>query len=173
MIFETWRSYFISWQMFKNKVWCPISRKIRRYFHFLLSLAYPIDRLDWSLFSVVILFHHWLIPLLEKIEIRAYILPHNFPAVLIIFAGQEGAIPGPNQERKLLCWWHWRDDYWHWVNHWGHPLERKEKDEKKYRLDLQGYNGIHIYTVHKYTNSFVHDGKCHLRILTDSLWKYC
>ena len=45
----------------------------------------------------------------------------------------------------------------------------KKKDEKKYRLDLQGYNGIHIYTVHKYTNSFVHDGKCHLRILTDSL----
>ena len=90
MIFETWRSYFISWQMFKNKVWCPVSRKIRRYFHFLLSLAYPIDRLDWALFSVVILFRH-LFPLLEKGEIRVFILPRNFPAVLIIFTGRGGA----------------------------------------------------------------------------------
>ena len=90
MIFETWRSYFISWQMFKNKVWCPVSRKIRRYFHFLLSLAYPIDRLDWALFSVVILFRHWF-PLLEKAEIQALILPRNLPAVLIIFTGRGGA----------------------------------------------------------------------------------
>ena len=90
MIFETWRSYFISWQMFKNKVWCPVSRKIRRYFHFLLSLAYPIDRLDWALFSVVILFRHWF-PLLEKAEILALILPRNLPAVLIIFTGRGGA----------------------------------------------------------------------------------
>ena len=30
-----------------------------RYFHFLLSLAYPIDRPDWALFSVVILFCYW------------------------------------------------------------------------------------------------------------------
>ena len=87
MIFETWRSYFISWQIFENKVWCPVSKKIRRYFHFLLSLAYPIDRLDWSLFSAVIVFYHWF-PLLDKIEIRAYILPRNFPAVLIIFTGR-------------------------------------------------------------------------------------
>ena len=87
MIFGTWRSYFISWQIFENKVWCPVSKKIRRYFHFLLSLAYPIDRLDWSLFSAVIVFYHWF-PLLDKIEIRAYILPRNFPAVLIIFTGR-------------------------------------------------------------------------------------
>ena len=73
--------------MFKNKVWCPVSRKIRRYFHFLLSLAYPIDRLDWALFSVVILFRHWF-PLLEKAEIQALILPRNLPAVLIIFMGR-------------------------------------------------------------------------------------
>ena len=42
------------------------------------------------MFSAVILFHHWF-PLLEKIEIRAYILPCNFPAVLIIFTGRGGA----------------------------------------------------------------------------------
>ena len=90
MIFGTWRSYFISWQIFENKVWCPVSKKIRRYFHFLLSLAYPIDRLDWALFSVVILFHHFF-PLLEKVEIRVFILPRNFPAVLIIFTGRGGA----------------------------------------------------------------------------------
>ena len=54
--------------MFKNKVLCPVSRKIRRYFHFLLSLAYPIDSLDWAFFSVVILFRHWF-PLFEKAEI--------------------------------------------------------------------------------------------------------
>ena len=46
MIFGTWRSYFISWQIFENKVWCPVSKKIRRYFHFLLSLTYLIERLD-------------------------------------------------------------------------------------------------------------------------------
>ena len=87
MIFGTWRSYFISWQIFENKVWCPVSKKIRRYFHFLLSLAYPIDRLDWSLFSAVIVFYHWF-PLLDKIEIGVYILPCNFPAILIIFTGR-------------------------------------------------------------------------------------
>ena len=96
MIFGTWRSYFISWQIFENKVWCPVSKKIRRYFHFLLSLTYPIDRLDWSLFSAVILFHHWF-PLLEKIEIRAYILPRNFPAILIIFRGWGGEPPHPHR----------------------------------------------------------------------------
>ena len=77
MIFGTCRSYFIRWQIFENKVRCPDSKKIRRYFHFLLPLAYPIDRLDWSLFHVVILFHHWY-PLLEKLEIWAFILPCNF-----------------------------------------------------------------------------------------------
>ena len=94
MIFGTWRSYFISWQIFENKVWCPVSKKRRRYFHFLLSLAYPIDRLDWALFSVVILFNH-LFPLLEKFEIRVFILPCNFPAVLIIFTGRGGAGNSP------------------------------------------------------------------------------
>ena len=56
----------------------------------IVSLAYPIDRLDWALFSVVILFHHWF-PRLQKVEIRAFILPRNFPAVLIIFMGRGGA----------------------------------------------------------------------------------
>ena len=42
------------------------------------------------MFSVVILFHHWF-PLLEKIEIWAFILPRNFPAVFIIFTGRGGA----------------------------------------------------------------------------------
>ena len=94
MIFWTWRSYFIRWQIFENKVWCPVSKKRTKYFHFLLSLAYPIDRLDWALFSVVILFHH-LFPLLEKVEIRVFILPRNFPAVLIIFTGRGGEPPFP------------------------------------------------------------------------------
>ena len=57
-IWDIWRRYFISWQIFENKVWCPVSKKRRGHFHFLLSLAYPIDRLDWALFIVVILFHH-------------------------------------------------------------------------------------------------------------------
>ena len=39
------------------------------------------------MFSVVILFRHWF-PLLEKAEIQALILPHNLPAVLIIFTGR-------------------------------------------------------------------------------------
>ena len=94
MIFWTWRSYFIRWQIFENKVWCPVSKKRTKYFHFLLSLAYPIDRLDWALFSVVILFHHFF-PLLEKVEIRVFILPRNFPAVLIIFTGRGGEPPLP------------------------------------------------------------------------------
>ena len=42
------------------------------------------------MFSVVILFHHWF-PLLEMVEIRAFILPRKFPAVLIIFTGRGGA----------------------------------------------------------------------------------
>ena len=95
MIFWTWRSYFIRWQIFENKVWCPVSKKRTKYFHFLLSLAYPIDRLDWALFSVVILFHHFF-PLLEKVKIRVFILPRNFPAVLIIFTGRGGEPPLPH-----------------------------------------------------------------------------
>merc|ERR1719282_1971152 len=31
----------------------PVSKKRRRYFHFLLSLVYPIDRLDYALFTHV------------------------------------------------------------------------------------------------------------------------
>ena len=48
------------------------------------------------MFSVVILFHHWF-PLLEKIEIWAFILPRNFPAVFIIFwgLGRAGNPPHP------------------------------------------------------------------------------
>ena len=69
-----------------------LAKKIRSYFHFLLSLAYPTDRLDWALFSVVILFRHWF-PLLEKAEILALILPRNLPAVLIIFTGRGGEPP--------------------------------------------------------------------------------
>ena len=60
----------------------------------MMSLAYPVDRLDWALFSVEILFHHWF-PLLEKVEIQAFTLPRNFPAVLIIFAGRGGEPPLP------------------------------------------------------------------------------
>ena len=90
MIFWTWRSYFICWQIFENKVWCPVSKKIRRFFHVLLFLAYPIDRLDWALFSVVILFHDWF-PLLEKLRFGPFFLPRNSPAVFIISRGRGGA----------------------------------------------------------------------------------
>ena len=55
----------------------------------MVSLANPIDRLDWALFSIVMLFHHWF-PLLGKNENGAFILPHNIPPVFIIFAGQGG-----------------------------------------------------------------------------------
>ena len=44
------------------------------------------------MFSVVILFHHWF-PLLEKVEIRAFILPRNFPEALIIFPGRGTPLP--------------------------------------------------------------------------------
>ena len=30
MIFWTWRSYFIRWQIFENKVWCPVSKKRKK-----------------------------------------------------------------------------------------------------------------------------------------------
>ena len=63
----------------------------------MVSLAYPIDRLDWALFSVVILFHHRF-PLLETIENRSFILPQNFPAVLMIFAGQGAAGNPPSPQ---------------------------------------------------------------------------
>ena len=106
MIFWTWRSYFIRWQIFENKVWCPVSKKRTKYFHFLLSLAYPIDRLDWALFSVVILFHHFF-PLLEKVEIRVFILPRNFPAVLIIFTGRGGAGNPPLPAGLGVHPWFW------------------------------------------------------------------
>ena len=55
------------------------------------------------MFSVVILFHYWF-PLLEKVEIRAFILPRNFPAVLIIFTGRVGAPPPRGAGRpSLIC----------------------------------------------------------------------
>ena len=57
-----------------------------------VSLAYPVERLDWTLFRVVIFFHNWF-PLLEKFEDRTLILPRNFTAVFIIFAGR-ASIPG-------------------------------------------------------------------------------
>ena len=76
----------------------------------MVSLACPIDRLDWALFSVVILFHH-LFPLLEKVEIRAFILPSNFPFFLIIFTGrdEEGnpTLPTHSEGESLReggCW---------------------------------------------------------------------
>ena len=40
-------------------------------------------------FTFYFLLHILLFPLLEKVEIRAFILPRNFPAVLIIFTGQD------------------------------------------------------------------------------------
>ena len=63
----------------------------------MVPLAYPIDRLDWAMFSVVILFHHWF-PQLERIENRAFILPRNIPVVLIIFAGQGGTGNPPSHK---------------------------------------------------------------------------
>ena len=89
MIFGTWKSYFISWKFSGTKFDALLAKKEEGTFT-LLSLAYPIDRLDWALFSVEILFHHWF-PLLEKVEIQAFILPRKIPAVLIIFTGRVGA----------------------------------------------------------------------------------
>ena len=137
MIFWTWRSYFMCW-LFKNKVWCPVCKKRRRYFHFLLSLAYPIDRLDWALFSVVILFHH-LFPLFdfEKFEIRTFIFPSNFPMVLIIFTGRGGAPPpqrgtGRGGRPFLLAFMsHWSRiifTYFAWGKWDGHMLARVASD---------------------------------------------
>ena len=103
MIFGTWRSYFISSQIFENKVWCPESKKEEATFTF-SSLAYPIDMLYYALFSVAILFHH-LFPLFEKIEIQPFILPHNFPAVLIIFTGWGGEPPTSPQCRASIPGW--------------------------------------------------------------------
>ena len=74
---------------FENKVWCPVSKK-EQSTHFLLSLAYPIDRLDWALFTVVTLFHHWL-PLLNEFENRAFILPRNFPRFWSFLRGGAGS----------------------------------------------------------------------------------
>ena len=59
----------------------------------MMSLAYPVDRLDWALFNV----QCWnIVPSLvssfeKKIENQAFILPCNLPAFLIIFAGWDGA----------------------------------------------------------------------------------
>ena len=87
--FGTWMSYLTNFG--EHKVRIPVSKKRGlswRYFHFLLSLndyppsqnplsiglwrmqrmvslAYPVYRLDLALLSAVILFHHWF-PQLEK-----------------------------------------------------------------------------------------------------------
>ena len=53
----------------------------------MVSLTNPVERLDWTLLRVVVFFHHWF-PLLEKFENQTFILPRNFPAVFIIFAGR-------------------------------------------------------------------------------------
>ena len=87
MIFGTWRSYFISWQIFENKVWWPVSKKRKGQLHFLLSLAHPIDRIG----QMGIVQCCNIVPLLEKVDIWAFILPRNFPAVLNIFKGWGGA----------------------------------------------------------------------------------
>ena len=63
--------------------------------------------MDWTLFNVVILFHH-LFPLLKKVEIRAFILPRSFPAVLIIFTGrgEEPPLPrGAGRPSLLIMVW--------------------------------------------------------------------
>ena len=43
MIFRTWRSFFICWQIFENKLWFSVSKKTRSYFHFLISLPCGFD----------------------------------------------------------------------------------------------------------------------------------
>ena len=40
----------------------------------MVSLVYPVFRLNWALFSVVILFHHWF-PLLENFENWIFFCP--------------------------------------------------------------------------------------------------
>ena len=60
----------------------------------MVSLEYPIDGLNWALFTFVILYHQWF-PRSERFENRAFILPRSVPAVLIIFAGRGGEPPLP------------------------------------------------------------------------------
>ena len=101
MIFGTWRSYFISWQIFENKLWCPVSKKIRRYFHFLLSLAYPIDRPDWALFSVVILFCCW-----RKLKFGPLFCPATSPRFWSFYgAGRGGEPPLPRSAGRGVHPW--------------------------------------------------------------------
>ena len=90
MIFGTWRSYFISWQIFENKLWCPVRKKIRRYLHFLFSLAYPIDRPDWALFSVVILFCCW-----RTLKFGPFFCPTTSPRFWSFLWGGAGNPPRP------------------------------------------------------------------------------
>ena len=93
MIFGTWRSYFVSWQIFENKVWCPVSKKRRRYFHFLLSLAYPIDRPDWALFSVAILFCCW-----RKLKFGPLFCPATSPRFWTFLRGGAGRGTPPSPQ---------------------------------------------------------------------------
>ena len=116
--FGTWMSYLTNFGEHKARI--PVSKKRGlswRYFHFLLSLndyppsqnplsiglwrmqrmaslTYPVYRLDLALLSAVVLFHHWF-PQLEKIDNSTFILPRNFPAVLIIFVSWGGELPSP------------------------------------------------------------------------------
>ena len=96
MIFWTWRSYFIRWQIFENKVWCPVSKKKKT----VLSLFTLSCISYWQaglgiVYCCDIVPSYWF-PLLEKFEIRAFILPRNFPVVLIIFTGRGGEPPPPH-----------------------------------------------------------------------------
>ena len=98
MIFWTWRSYFIRWQIFENKVWCPVSKKRTKYFHFLLSLANPIDRLDWALFIVVILFHHIGFLYWRNLRFGSLLCPATSPRFWSFFRDGVG--------RRSLSLWH-------------------------------------------------------------------
>merc|ERR1719220_1377493 len=55
-----------------------------------------VDKFLRTKFDALLAKNHWF-PLLEKVDIRAFILPRNFPAVLIIFTGRGGAPPLPHR----------------------------------------------------------------------------
>ena len=59
-----------------------------------------VDKFLRTKFDALLAKNH-LFPLLEKVEIRAFILPRNFPAVLIIFMGRGGSGRGtpPSPQR--------------------------------------------------------------------------
>ena len=117
-------SYFLSCQILENKVRSPVSKKINWVegtftFSFLAMIIHRVNSQYWIVKDVkdgVSCISYWQAglgivqcciivpsldwnPLLEKSKNRASFLPHNFPAVLIIFVGR-GREPPPHSAER-------------------------------------------------------------------------